>query len=241
MICPKGCLCQAVRAPGVKCTLRTRALAGSGGEAIGSNQTSPVNDSSGPGALSGCSRVIFILLLSLAPRLNSVGRGEPARGTRSPLSEDSLAEQWRRPVGLPVQLSKPIENPDRAGVSQPLAPLEGTDPPVEAEPHSGVDVLRRGDPFAEGEVRLVHDLGAEPIEDRRRFGPRHLLLVGGVEDRALGLHLGVGAPVGRLGVVVEAVAALSPEPAGGDHASLNRMRAPARLAEGLLVERASDV
>ena len=50
IVCPNGCACQAVRAPGVKCTLSSFTC---GPGEIGSMKTSPVNHSAGPRLASG--------------------------------------------------------------------------------------------------------------------------------------------------------------------------------------------
>src|SRR5215470_2315912 len=47
-VCPSGCVCQAVRAPGSKVTLAPRARAGSAASKSGSTRTVPVKYSAGP-------------------------------------------------------------------------------------------------------------------------------------------------------------------------------------------------
>src|SRR6267154_476355 len=47
-VCPSGCVCHAVRAPGSKVTLATTTRAGAGGLASGSTRTVPVKYSAGP-------------------------------------------------------------------------------------------------------------------------------------------------------------------------------------------------
>jgi hypothetical protein len=47
-VCPSGCVCQAVRAPGSNVTLAPLARAGSGALNSGSMRTVPVNHSAGP-------------------------------------------------------------------------------------------------------------------------------------------------------------------------------------------------
>src|SRR5262252_10024064 len=47
-VCPSGCVCQAVRAPGSKVTLAPATSAGSGARNNGSILTVPVNHSGGP-------------------------------------------------------------------------------------------------------------------------------------------------------------------------------------------------
>src|SRR6266545_4777840 len=47
-VCPSGCLCHAVRAPGSNVTLAPRARAGSGASNSGSIRTLPVKYSAGP-------------------------------------------------------------------------------------------------------------------------------------------------------------------------------------------------
>src|SRR5205823_6650481 len=48
IVCPFGCVCQAVRAPGVKCTLLALRRDEPAGTATGSMNTTPVNHSLGP-------------------------------------------------------------------------------------------------------------------------------------------------------------------------------------------------
>src|SRR5262249_44393804 len=47
-VCPNGCVCQAVRAPGSNVTLAHATRAGSGASNRGSIRTAPVNHSAGP-------------------------------------------------------------------------------------------------------------------------------------------------------------------------------------------------
>src|SRR5665811_1509091 len=47
-VCPSGCVCHAVRAPGSKVTLAPKARAGAGGLNSGSTRTVPVKYSAGP-------------------------------------------------------------------------------------------------------------------------------------------------------------------------------------------------
>src|SRR5438552_6588146 len=47
-VCPSGCVCHAVRAPGSKVTLAPATRAGSGASISGSIRTVPVNQSAGP-------------------------------------------------------------------------------------------------------------------------------------------------------------------------------------------------
>src|SRR3954451_13334892 len=47
-VCPSGCVCQALRAPGSKVTLAPRTRAGAGGSNSGSMRTVPVKYSAGP-------------------------------------------------------------------------------------------------------------------------------------------------------------------------------------------------
>src|SRR5215211_8319603 len=66
IVWPNGCVCQAVRAPGVKCTLAAAARAGGSGVAMVSMNTAPVNQSLGPGFVSSELRVICMWLLLVA-------------------------------------------------------------------------------------------------------------------------------------------------------------------------------
>jgi hypothetical protein len=51
MDCPNGCVCHAVRAPGVKWTFAAARRDGAAAVAIVSMKTAPVNQSAGPGAV----------------------------------------------------------------------------------------------------------------------------------------------------------------------------------------------
>src|ERR1700760_1971807 len=70
-VCPSGCVCHAVRAPGSKVTLAPRARAGTGASNSGLTRTEPVNHSAGP-LLEGCEpsllmsigRVVFFVLVA---------------------------------------------------------------------------------------------------------------------------------------------------------------------------------
>src|SRR5437763_15895473 len=66
MVCPKGWVCQAVRAPGVKWTLAACTREGSTGVATVSMYTVPVNQSLGPAAVSRAFLVIC-MWFSLGP------------------------------------------------------------------------------------------------------------------------------------------------------------------------------
>ena len=67
----------------------------------------------------------------------------------------------------PGALPEVIENGNHAGGSEPVEPLERPLRMVEAEPHRGVDVGRRGDALGGGKGRLVDELGDDALEDRR--------------------------------------------------------------------------
>ena len=62
-VCPSGCVCQAVRAPGSKVTLAPLTRAGSIRSNKGSILTAPVNQSSGPLA-DGCEPLFLISINS---------------------------------------------------------------------------------------------------------------------------------------------------------------------------------
>jgi hypothetical protein len=70
-----GCVCQAVRAAGVKCTLAAATREGSDGVATVSIWTVPVNQSSGPAAVSS----EFLVICISAPRRGA--RRIPHRAT----------------------------------------------------------------------------------------------------------------------------------------------------------------
>src|SRR4051794_30783677 len=80
MVWPKGWVCHAVRAPGVKWTLAAAARAGGSGLATVSTNTAPVNQSLGPGVVSSELRVICMSLL-----LAGGGHGAHAAGERRAL------------------------------------------------------------------------------------------------------------------------------------------------------------
>jgi predicted nucleotide-binding protein (sugar kinase/HSP70/actin superfamily) len=61
IVCPFGCVCHAVRAPGVKWTLLALSREPSDGEATVSTNTAPVNQSAGPAIVSMLFRVIFMI------------------------------------------------------------------------------------------------------------------------------------------------------------------------------------
>src|SRR5439155_12240362 len=65
-VCPSGCVCQAVRAPGSNVTLAPRTRAGSGASNSGSIRTLPVNQSAGP-LLEGCEPLLLISIFSIPP------------------------------------------------------------------------------------------------------------------------------------------------------------------------------
>src|SRR5437870_12185340 len=66
MVCPFGCVCHAVRAPGAKWTLLALRRDGPDGVATGSTYTTPVNHSRGPVADSTVFLVIFIVALPIS-------------------------------------------------------------------------------------------------------------------------------------------------------------------------------
>src|SRR5271165_3873564 len=68
MVCPFGWVCQAVRAPGVKCTLLACMREGPDGAATASMNTAPVNQSLGPGVVS-----VELVVISTTSPLARVG------------------------------------------------------------------------------------------------------------------------------------------------------------------------
>src|SRR5438445_12221162 len=66
MVCPFGCVCHAVRAPGEKWTLLALRRDGPDGVATGSTYTTPLNHSRGPVADSTVFLVIFIVALPIS-------------------------------------------------------------------------------------------------------------------------------------------------------------------------------
>src|SRR5256885_8512821 len=81
MVWPFGCVCHAVRAPGVKWTLLAFRREASDGAATESMYTAPVNQSLGPGLVSTLFRVICIV----APLLGEDTLGR-RRARRRPLN-----------------------------------------------------------------------------------------------------------------------------------------------------------
>src|SRR5437764_7246768 len=61
-VCPSGCLCHAVRAPGSNVTLAPRARAGSGASNKGAIRTLPVKYSAGP-LPDGCEPLLVIFIV----------------------------------------------------------------------------------------------------------------------------------------------------------------------------------
>src|SRR5438874_6596928 len=60
-VCPRGCVCHAVRAPGSNVTLAPRTRAGSGVSNSGSIRTVPVNQSAGP-SVETCEPLLLIFM-----------------------------------------------------------------------------------------------------------------------------------------------------------------------------------
>src|SRR2546423_2789470 len=65
-VCPSGCVCHAVRAPGSNVTLTASTRAGAGAWASGSMRTMPVKYSSGP-LLEGCEPVLLMSISEFLP------------------------------------------------------------------------------------------------------------------------------------------------------------------------------
>src|SRR6059058_5937268 len=80
-VCPNGCVCQAVRAPGSNVTLAPRTRAGSGASNRGSIRTVPVNQLAGP-LFEGCEPTLLISMFSVClflPTINYLSRRSLAR------------------------------------------------------------------------------------------------------------------------------------------------------------------
>src|SRR5438445_12326681 len=77
MVCPFGCVCHAVCAPGGKWTLLALRREGPDGAATESTYTAPVNHSLGPAMVSMLFLVICMFLLLVFLLIN--GRALPAR------------------------------------------------------------------------------------------------------------------------------------------------------------------
>src|SRR5438034_11445805 len=92
-VCPSGCVCQAVRAPGSKVTLAPVTRAGSGASNSGSIRTVPVNQSAGP-LFEGCDPFLLISMVSnvVAARfsLNSLKE----RGSNGALRSQLLLQRF---------------------------------------------------------------------------------------------------------------------------------------------------
>src|SRR3954471_22650013 len=83
-VCPKGCVCHAVRAPGSKVTLAPAVRAGSGASKSGSMRTVPVNQSPGP-LLDGREP---IRLISIVMLLVGTGLGRHELNRRQPVRDE---------------------------------------------------------------------------------------------------------------------------------------------------------
>src|SRR3954452_14128429 len=79
IVCPFGCVCQAVRAPGAKWTLLALSLEPSDGAATVSMKTAPVNQSFGPGAVAMVLRVTCMVLPVVLTFVGGAGGIIPAR------------------------------------------------------------------------------------------------------------------------------------------------------------------
>src|SRR5690242_19482010 len=97
-VCPSGCVCHAVRAPGSKVTLAPCTNAGSGAWKSGSMRAFPVNHSEGPFA-DGCdpARLISIFVLLLLMFLVIVGACPISCATsrQNDLSHHAFRFQWK--------------------------------------------------------------------------------------------------------------------------------------------------
>src|SRR5438132_12644737 len=80
-VCPRGCVCQAVRAPGSNVTLAPRTRAGSGASNNGSIRTVPVNQSDGP-LPDGCEPALLISILILFKDRSAHRRLALQKGTK---------------------------------------------------------------------------------------------------------------------------------------------------------------
>src|SRR5215217_7765590 len=108
MVWPKGWVCQAVRAPGVKWTLAAASREGGDGVATVSMWTAPVNQSLGPGFVSRELRVICMVVLLLGCGKLPGDRHARRRRNYSPVSRlapicSSVAAQLpsRRGAAIP--------------------------------------------------------------------------------------------------------------------------------------------
>src|SRR5436305_12795209 len=112
IVWPCGCVCHAVRAPGVKWTAAAPIADASDGAVIVSMKTVPVNQSPGPRFVSSVFRVICIALSSqgwtMTLRVLARHRNKPKRGaemkirTRMCMSVDGYVTT---PDGRPAQLA----------------------------------------------------------------------------------------------------------------------------------------
>src|SRR5512132_3287297 len=84
---------------------------------------------------------------------------------RRPRSRGQPAQQRRRAIALLAELdAQPVEHGEDVLGADRLAPLEGAARMVEAEHHPDVDVVPRADALADGEARLVDELGHDAPE-----------------------------------------------------------------------------
>src|SRR5947207_13041624 len=112
-VCPSGCVCQAVRAPGSNVTLAPRTRAGSGASNKGSIRTEPVNQSAGP-LLEDCApdRLISmssnsaqLLNRSILPLCGNLQIWEHSRCTSGSVTTQPLADPLLLISMFPVSFS----------------------------------------------------------------------------------------------------------------------------------------
>src|SRR6266480_3167667 len=94
-VCPSGCVCQAVRAPGSNVTLAQATRAGSGAWNSGSIRTVPVNQSAGP-LFEGCDPHFLISILDSFLWIDALAARHRSMLTRHSLNSHGSAQQFHR-------------------------------------------------------------------------------------------------------------------------------------------------
>src|SRR2546423_10124079 len=100
---PRGCVCQAVRAPGSNVTLAPATRAGSGAANNGSMRTVPVNPSAGP-LPEGCEPLFLMSICFLIEKSLCFPSGAPPADGAAYRSLPSSMSDVQKPAGLPVLL-----------------------------------------------------------------------------------------------------------------------------------------
>src|SRR4051794_27045772 len=148
---PRGCVCQAVLAPGSKVTAAPPTRAGAGAVKSGSMRTVPVNQSAGPlpdGFDPAC--VISILVMSLSA-VKPISRLErPAAVNRDRRARDERAKVGTHPQNGLRNLLRLAQPADRLQVDRLLDVTAG-----EAVHHRGFDVAGKNCVHANVRLRVI--------------------------------------------------------------------------------------